>query len=194
MVEEKEELGEVPAEYSSKSDFSKAKIVYDAVQKCVEARGNEMKEGYHNWKLTRDGFPIKTWIPDSRRIYIGYVNALKSILTPEILQNEIFKTSINNVINKTNEIENTFAYYERKRIAKDGRLMWVTTGRKYIPEIDAETIILDSYGTSATPIKGGWNDKVNLYWSAVLDEYDLIFEYLNQLINKLNYFKQKGGY
>ena len=26
------------AEYSSKSDFSKAKIIYEAMQKCIEAR------------------------------------------------------------------------------------------------------------------------------------------------------------
>ena len=48
------------AEYSSKSDFSKAEVVKIQVNKCNEIRSKEMREGYFNY----DRFGNKIYIPD----------------------------------------------------------------------------------------------------------------------------------
>ena len=63
-MEENDEIISEEAEYSAKSEFSKPKIVFNAMQKCIESRAKEMKPGYENTKLTRDGLPIRTWIED----------------------------------------------------------------------------------------------------------------------------------
>ncbi len=197
MKEKKEEVVSELGEYSPKSDFSKAKLVYDAIQKCIEARGKEMKAGYENTKLTKDGLPITTWIPDARQIYVGCVVALQCILSSEIISNKNYNEKIKGCDGKIKENEATHSYEELEKELEEGtgRVKWVKTGQKFIPEIGSVVVMpsvrVPGLGNS---IKGGWDSKTNLYWSAVIKEYDKMFSYLNQLVNKLNFFKTKPGF
>ena len=77
-----ENLQEV--DYHKKTDFSKAGIVSDAVSKIKEMRAREMRSGYWNITSDRIGNPIRTYIPDSRKEYIGSVEYLKSVMAHEI--------------------------------------------------------------------------------------------------------------
>ncbi len=79
------EIGE--AEYSSKSDFSKAEVVKQQVMRCDECRSKEMKAGYFNY--TSDG--KKIYVPDSRKEWISAVKALRRLMEPECRKNKDFK-------------------------------------------------------------------------------------------------------
>ncbi len=186
---------EQEAEYSSKSDFSKARLVYEAIQKCVEARGQEMVKGFWNVKLTKEGNPIKTWVSDTRQVFIGNVIALKSILAPEITSEKNYSKSLGRMMKKIREAKEENSYEEKIMKLVEGRVQWVGTGNKHIPAIGSLVVLpaIISPGL-AQEINGGWDNKTNLYWDIVLQQYDLMFELLNRLINKLNYFKQKIGY
>lgn len=195
MADEENDYDGATAEYSPKSEFSKPKIVYEAMQKCMNSRGDEMKAGYYNTKLTPEGIPIRTWIKDSRQVYIGTVIALRGLLSPEIKLNPKYKERMDSSKEKLLEFHNKYVYSERIRSSKDGRMIWVKTGRKYIPEIDDFVLIQDANRPQqAMESKGAWNSFVNSYWNECVTVYDEIFECLNDLINNLNYFKQAISY
>jgi len=194
-MEESDEIITEEAEYSTKSEFSKPKIVFNAMQKCIESRAKEMKPGYENTKLTRDGLPIRTWVEDSRLVFIGSVIALKSLLSPEIKNNSKYSEKINDFEKTINEKKETYSYEEMIRNHTQGTITWEKTGRKYIPEIGSVVVLPSAISPGiASEIKGGWDNKTNLYWDMVLQEYDLMFACLNRLINQLNFFKQKISY
>ena len=195
-MDEHEETGMTEgAEYSPKSEFSKPKLVYDAVQKCIEARGKEMKAGYYNVKLTREGMPIRTWIPDSRQIFVGSVIALKSILSTEIKEQEEIKTSIDNFDKEINTTKKKYSYEELVEEREGQRIRWKKTGKKFIPEIGSMVVIQNVVNpTIGEGTIGGWDSKTNIYWEIIMEEYDKIFSAINDLINKKNFFKSKVSY
>ncbi len=196
-MEKKEEVVSELGEYSPKSEFSKPKLVYDAIQKCVEARGKEMKAGYENTKLTKDGLPITTWIPDSRQIYVGCVVALECILSSEIIANKPYEKKIKECNEKIQKCVEDYSYeeQEQKLDIETGRVTWTKTGQKLIPEIGSYVVMRSIRNPGfADSIKGGWDDKTNLYWGLLIKEYDNMFSYLNQLVNKLNFFKAKATF
>lgn len=183
------------AEYSPKSEFSKPKIVYEAMQKCINARGDEMKAGYYNTKITPEGIPTKTWIKDSRQVYIGTVIALKGLLNPELILNKRHCKRINAHLTELNDLYDQCAYTQKVRETVDQRVVWKNTKTKYIPEIDEDVIVPDTQNSqNAMQMKGGWNPRVNYYWNKSVDIHDGLFACMNDLINHLNYFKQKISY
>ncbi len=194
MEEEQETISEV-AEYSPKSEFSKPRIVERAITMCIESRGKEMKAGYYNYKIVKSGEPIKIWIEDSRQVYIGKVEALKLLLSPEIRNNSDTKKIMESYSEKIELIFNKYCYEEYKMERKE-RLIWSQTGNKIIPELDDEVIVMDLKGNNKKGIiiKGAWNLKVNLYWNSLVKIYDEIFGKLNNLVNDLNYFKQASSF
>lgn len=192
--ETEEEIISEGAEYSQKSEFSKPKIVYEAVQKCIQSRAQEMKPGYENVKLTREGMPIKTWIEDSRLIFIGSVIALRGLLTPEIKSTKGFSEKIKAIEDKTKEAKEKYSYEEHIQERVGDRVLWKKTERKYIPEIGSSVVLTNPLTGLTKLYQAGWDNKINVYWDIVLTQYDLMFEILNELINKLNYFKAKTNY
>ncbi len=184
------------AEYSLKSDFSKAKVAEEATKKCIDARGKEMKAGYYNTKLTKDGQPIRTWVEDYRQIYIGTVIALRNLLSPEIKNNKNCKQSLKKLDEDKKKIFDSYCYTEKiQEINKIGRLVWKDDSRKMIPEID-DVVVVKNPGNPSMGLrgKGHWNLYVNAYWNDLVDVYDKIFATLNNLIDSLNYFKQKSSF
>ncbi len=183
------------AEYSSKSDFSKAKIVYEAMQKCIESRGKEMKAGYYNNKISNDGTVMKIWIEDSRQVFIGTVEVLRGLLSPEIKNEKEYKEVIKKYYDRKKEIKDHHIYEEKLPEHSNGRILLKETGRKFIPEIGSVVILSDLKNPQmARQIPGGWDNNVNAYWGELIILYDYIFAVLNDLINHLNYFKQSIAY
>jgi len=62
--DEDENLRDDDIEYTKKSEFSKAKVVEDAIRKVEECRSQEMKEGYYNYSTSPNGDMKKVYIPD----------------------------------------------------------------------------------------------------------------------------------
>lgn len=189
-----------PAEYSSKSDFSKAEVVKAQVMRCNENRSKEMKQGYFNY--TMDG--RKIYVADARKQWVSSVKALRRLLEPEAKIDKNFKDSEEKIMNKEKELFKKFAYTPKRKkniIDTQGnkKAVWVKIENRkpYIPEIDANLLADDEKNPNSSRIKmkkGIWNHYVNLYWDFLVEVYDELFAELNNLIHKNNYFKQKVNY
>lgn len=197
LIAEDDEIIQESPEYSPKSDFSKAEMVKVGVQKCMELRAQEMKYGFWNTKLTKDGYPIKEWKPDTRKEFISAVDALRSLLGPEVDRDEVYKKFEQKVKEQAKKIWDDYAYEEMDLVIKEslthegGIPVYKKTGKKYMPDVGGFVIIPESsFSNSATSGKGLWDEKVNAYWNGLLTLYDQIFGELNKLIDRNNYFKQ----
>ena len=198
--DDEDEIIDGSPEYSPKSDFSKAKQVDAAFTKVVELRAKEMRAGYWNMEI-KNGFPIKQWIPDSRKAFISSINAIVALLAPEITRDKHYENKTKSLKKRMKELEDTFAYQEKQLIMKEdnktmgGIPVWKSTGVKYIPEIGATVTVQNNLQPQmGNTIQGGWDDKVNAYWDNLVLVYDGFFAELNQVIDRLNYFKQAMSY
>lgn len=198
--DEDDDIIDESPEYSPKSDFSKARVTVEAVQRIMELRAKEMKAGYWNLEV-KNGFPIKQWIPDTRKAFISAVNALRSLLAPEIARDSKFQLIEDNLQKEMEELYDTYVYEERKLIMKEdnktigGIPVWIKTGISYMPEIGATvTVTNDSQPHIAETSLGGWDPKTNAYYDQLVLVYDEYFAELNFVIDRLNYFTQKIVY
>lgn len=171
------------AEYSQKSDFSKARVIEHMIMKCIEAGSKEMKQGYYNYVFKNEVLN-KIWIPDTREEFIGCVKTLRDLLSPELSdkENETFKAQELVINEKMMEVFNKYAYTEN--------------GTKRIPFTDEAVYIIKEkkIGDRLVAVKelspGAWNDKVNNYKNELVLLYRELFSLLNRLIHNLNYFKR----
>lgn len=182
------ELENVDAEYSSKSDFSKADLAFECFKKVFFLRAVEMRKGYYNYTYLKDGNELKTWVPDSRKEYISSVKALKLILSPELQNDPEINKKIAALLNLEEKIWEKFAYNELAINHETGN--YEETNVVFMPEPDTSVVIKqgeDKY----VEVEGAWALKIEHYWNALVEVYDNIFSQLNLLIHKNNYFKGK---
>ena len=186
MVENEEDEEDVldNAEYSSKSDLSKAEKVSTQIERCSENRSKEMKEGYNNY----DKLGNKIKIPDSRKEWVSSVIALKLLLTPEIKRSKVFK-------------DEDFKEKHESLIKKWGVL--INEKDKAIPLLDEEFLEdfrgVNKQGISTGRINkkgimGKYNANFHRYWDDMVKLYDEIYAKLNVLVDQCNYFKQEVSY
>ena len=181
------------SEYSSKSDFSKGKMSYDAFIDVIKARGVEMKTGYFNTTVSADGFPQKSWISDTRKRYWSTVQALRRILAPEILSSEN-KEKIIKVIEEMDNLFNDYCYKEKVIKVIDGKSQIAESKRKYMPNIDDPVKVIKEFPDGNKVIlekRGGWNIYINAYWDNIVILSDRLLEELIKIVHDGNYFKTK---
>lgn len=186
------------AEYSSKSDFSKAAVVREQISLCNKIRSKEMKSGYFNY--TEEG--KKIYVPDSRKEWVSSVKALLKLLAPEIRHKNAkeVKKKVEGILKQEKDLFEKYSYTPcRKVYDKEKGVVWkkIKHAQPYIPEIDEAIFSDDPKSRESIRMKkimGLWNDKVNLYWNGLVDIYDNLFAELNVLIDQKNYFKQKISY
>lgn len=175
--------------YSPKSEFKKALLAMEAVRKCIESRGNEMKQGFWNTKIDKMGNPIKTWIEDQRKVYINSVIALESFLSAECLNDEKYQDFIKEI---KEEIKNVFDKYNYTIYEMTSDYNWKKTDKKIMPQIDEEVlVVVPGNQKTLTNVKGAWNAKVNAYYDELILLYDNVFKELNKVIFRLNDFAEK---
>ena len=180
------------AEYSSKSEFSKPKLVEEAIRKCVEARSKEMRSGYYNYKFDKstDSY-VKIWIQDTRKIFDAHIKAVRNLLSPEIKADSIYLSKEKKIKEEMKNIFNKHCYTIRFL----ENHIWKFTDQKVIPEHDEEVICnLTNGSNTADKIKGGWNLHTTIYWDEITIGNDIMFGMLNDLVSRINYFKQKVNY
>lgn len=191
---EEEDYDSGVAEYSPKSEFSKPRVVENAVVDCYKARAKGMNAGYYNTKLTRDGNPIRVWIEDERKVFIGAVDGLFSMLIPELEEDSEFDNLPKELEEAKKELFDKYCYTPIIKRTVNGKVIWVKTGEDaYIPKADQPIPINDSKYPHSDRIElmpGFWNSKVNGYWDGMVKVYDELFQELNRLIHSKNYFKQ----
>lgn len=198
------------AEYSPKSDFSKAQIVFNQMEKCCILRSEEMRAGYSTHVIDKMGNVKLIHIADARKKYMGAVEALMNMLSPEIkrLRDEKIdkrkkmtkppEEYIKNFKNAVDEIKKKYIYKERAMRLINGKPEIIYTGREYIPEVGE--ILFSGLKPIAkgimgeNKVEGLWDGKVNAYYNELLELYDILFADLNCLIDELNYFKQKQSF
>jgi len=193
-------ISELP-EFSTKSDFSKARLAEKFIERVCEFRSKEMKEGYFNTKFDKNNNAFKVWVEDSRKVYCSSVEALVALMTPEIYSDERCKKAMIKFEEEKTKIKNKYLYNERIRIIKeDGNGGWKLTGKKYLPKIDERLPIEDpkypKSGKHFILIECLWNSKVNFYWDEMVQLNDMMFSEINFLIgsSRVNYFKQKSSF
>lgn len=184
-----DDIIEETPEYSPKSEFSKADIVKSAVQRCIDSRGKEMREGYYNYQISNSGQTLKTWIEDSRIVYIGTVIALRKLLNPECRRGEAFQKFDREFNDEEERIFNKYAYSKQTYNIVNGRYVWRTEKTKYMPKKGAIISVPDVRTNRPEKMAGIWDENIDLYWDEMLDIYDELFARLNDLIDSLNYFK-----
>ena len=181
------------AEISYKNnEFTKSKIIEEAIRKCMQSRCNEMRDGYFNTRLDKGGNPIKTWMPDSRKVFISCVDNLISLMNPETQRDDTFKKYYKEDFDKKmQKVFNLFKYEARKLSKNDkGDVIWKKTGAEFMPKIDDKCVVRDADNPNTfIRIRGVWNDNVNQYYDEFLSIYDGMFEQLNNVLDRLKYFK-----
>ena len=189
VVEGEEEEDNViggEAEYSPKSDFSKAKLAEEAVRKCFDLRAKEMRSGYYNTKTDKLGNENEEWIGDSRIAFIAGVNGLKCLLAPEIARDATTKKAMENYEGEMGKLFEKWKYEVVKKVINEDKTGWnyKKTDYSFMPEHDAVV----------NNCKGFWNNHINAYWEGMLVVYDKIFSELNNLCARGNYFKPRTGH
>ena len=177
------------AEYSPKSEFSKPALIYKAFERCIEARAKEMRKGYYNTTVTKDGLPIRSWVEDTRKVYCSAVHALRLSLASELISDKKFKEDDYYF----NDIEKKYSYYIYELCNDGNKNKYKRSGKFFMPEVDAvvqvRTILPDGNET-LTPRTGHWNKYIDSYWTHMVRECDTLYNDLMRVIHRLNYFKQ----
>ncbi len=186
------------------NNFSKPQLVFNASQKCVELRGKEMRSGYFNESVSREGTRTKIWVDDTRKVFCSSVSALNSLLVSEVSEDESYVKSkektkskdwsnpIDKIKKRMSECFEDYAYKEYKPGMCKGNRIFVYSGKSHMPEIDAIVKIRKLFNDDSEElmeVEGHWNDKVNFYWNELIILYDLLFEELMRIIHRRGYFK-----
>lgn len=184
------------AQYSPKSDFNKATLVQSAISRVVESRSREMRSGYYNTLTLPNGSVKKQYFPDTRKEFVSSVEALKSVLSPEIETNGDIQKFLQEFQKRKKELFDIYSV-PKVRVLPSGLEI---TDIKYIPEVDEEIPVRTITQGSGRP-KGGmsfkkglWNFEVGQYWDNMVELYTELYAQLNNLIAMKNYFKQATSY
>ncbi len=174
------------AEYSPKSEYSKPALLFEVSQRCALLRAKEMRKGYFNTSITKDGLRHQVWIEDSRKVYCSAVKAFEILLIPEILEDDKFKDMDEDFETLFGE----YAYYKIKKV--DGRFVKDETNF-YMPEVDAPVEVIRNFPGGEQTIENipaYWNKFINLYWDEKVLLSDVLFKRLMVIIHRKNYFKR----
>lgn len=69
---------------SSIEILSRQQLVMIAIKRCMEAGSKEMVAGYYNEKTDKFGNITKTYMEDTRKVFIESVESLKGLMIPDI--------------------------------------------------------------------------------------------------------------
>lgn len=202
--EEEQGWVDAGAEYSPKSEFSKAKVCEDATRKCIELRAKEMRRGYYNTTFSKEGLPLKSWVEDSRKAYCSSVIALRHLMNPEVKKDipkkkkgEEQKTEIIFKDINLNEVFEKYAYKFLEASRENNKTVYKSGDKLYMPDMDESVQVRKVFpdgNEELMTVPGYWNSKVNAYWDEMVRKCDLLFRQLMNVMDRLNYFKQQIRY
>jgi hypothetical protein len=109
--------GQMP-EFSSKSEYSKAILVMEQVKAVRDSRSKEMKSGYWNTKLDKEGNAHRVYVDDTRIIYLDMMDSLVNLLAPEIASSKHMMEVMEQFQTDKEAVYNKFCYKERVRKTK----------------------------------------------------------------------------
>lgn len=179
--------------YSPKSEFKKASLAAEAVRVCIASRATEMKQGFWNNRIDKQGNGIRVWQEDQRKKFINSVIALQTLLSAECENDEDYAKAMKTIDNNIKECFDTYAYsmFEYNPSSSG----WTKTDKKVMPQIEDELLVpAPNNPRTLINVKGGWDYKINAYYDDLVLLYDQIFKELNNVIYRLNDFAEKFTY
>jgi len=194
-------LSEIGANFSSgKVEFSKPACVMIALMDCRKKRSVEMKAGFVQERLDRQGNAIRTFIPDARREYIASVDSLKILLAPECKADKNFKEEEEKILEKKKKLFEKNAYREYSFKEEEYGEYKNSRYKYYIPKdaqcsmpsLGSSVNLLNRDATGLIPVKGGWDSHTENYLNEMVFIYDEFLSELNILLSNLGYFKKRA--
>jgi hypothetical protein len=177
------------SEYSVKAGFSKAELVSKQIAKCLDLRSHDMRPGYTTYK---DGKP--EIVPDSRKEFIGAVEALNNMLAPEIHTEKSDIRTLWEAFKKDKHSQYDYRERTGRKFADDTRrdkAVWILSGRVFLPQ--KGTAILVScgppQGIQVSHSSTAWDAYIDAFWDDIQIGADELFAELNILIHNIGYFK-----
>lgn len=178
------------SDYSHKAEYKQAILAMEAMKSCREARSKEMKPGFWNNKIDKNGNAIKIWNEDQRKVFINSVIAFEDLMSSELIADENFKEKKEEIDTKIKTIFDKYSYpmYEFDSMTQG----WKKTGNKIMPQPDEEILIPSPHNPQVLiNIKGGWDFKINAYYDELVPVYDMLLKEIRNVIYRAKDFKKK---
>ena len=186
---------------SGKVEFSKPLLVMESLRICIKNRSKEMRAGYTTEKLDKFGNVYREVIPDARKEWISSVIALRNLLSPESKKDKTFLDVEKEINTQKNNLFNEYGYvpYSSKIVInpndqfrnKETVFFIDPKTKKFMPEPGSSVEVLYRNGILKKE-KGAWDSNVDLYIQGIVILYDDLFAELNDLIERLGYFKKRA--
>jgi hypothetical protein len=155
--------------------LSHSALVNIAMKRCLEARQNEMREGYTTLKRDKMGNQIPIYIPDTRKVFIECVEGLKMIMGSDI--DEETQKKLDEIETSIKEKFNNYVQLEEQTWRTSHYIIkqqWFKRGIIYMSEKLAQGL---PYYTEFLLDKVGF--------------YTTVFTILDKRAKVLNYFKEE---
>lgn len=178
--------------FTSKEGLSKEDLVMEAWRDVRNKRAQEMKRGYFNIKLDRQGNAQRIWIPDAREQYTNSVIAFDLLLTAD--HDTDYKTKRKTILAKTETAFKKWGWklFTIRKIKREGGYQTFRHLKKYtgvivMPEQDSKVYDVNQKG-NRIPID--WNPNLHNYSQELVLIYDELFAEITKLLLRLKYFKK----
>ena len=117
-------------------EFSHSSLVMSSMRKCSEAGSKEMREGWFNERIDRQGNQIKTYIEDTRKAFIESVRSLKMIMAGDIdkTARDRLKKYLLNIRTKEKELIN----YDNeiwKKLSANEKMIHLNSGNVHLSKM-----------------------------------------------------------
>ena len=158
---------------SGSEKFSHSTLVMSSIKKCIDSGNREMISGYWNVKTDRFGNVNRIWIPDARKVFIEAIKTLKNVLAADLDKDA--EDEIKKIVDAMDERYNELCEYEKKE--------W-----EALSPLNKQQRV--NHGMFNRP--DSLNKGLEFYEQFIEDQVDYyreIFEQLQHLINRREYFK-----
>lgn len=155
--------------------FSHQSLIMSSMNKCVEAGCNEMREGYWNNKLDKNGNTLRYYVEDTRKIFVESVDTVEMIMICD------FDDEANKSINKLKS--DLDKYYQE--LCDEEKKDWTDSN---------ETIKQTRWKQGIFFRKGYLNTKLPFYQDYIEEQVKvarLIFKELTKLTKRLNWYEEE---
>lgn len=111
-------------------EFSHSSLVMSAMRKCLDAGAKEMRDGWFNEKVDKNGFRTRTYVEDTRKSFIESVRSLKMIMACDLDKKAIekikkylrrIKEKEKEYIKEGNEAWERLSVFEKSQYLKSGQ-------------------------------------------------------------------------
>lgn len=157
----------------SDKSFSHSALVMSCLRKCTDLGSREMREGWFNEKIDKNGLIIKTRVDDTRKAFISSVKIAMAIMKPDM--DDSAKENIKKI---KEELKNEFKRLDDEEDEEFNGLSPILQHQRIVSGI--------------IPVKNSLNRELPYYNMFIDIEYDTYLNILGELSDltaRKDYFK-----